>query len=513
MGKSPIAMGSDPIPTSARPHYGDGMTVGRGRRASVRLAIGLAMGLAAVLAGGPLSACTRQVAGPSLVLRLATPDDSSDPTTTMQVRHFTEAVNALSHSTIHITPVPDADAGSRDWDQVVARGVAHGTWELGLVPGRAWDELGVRSLRALNAPFLVTSPAALEAVLNDEDARHELLAGLPAAGVVGLDVLPDGMRHPFGYDAPLLGVSDYQGATIRAARSATVAALFTALGASVTDAFPADSQRGAESEFSTTLAGIATGNITFFAKTDVLVANSDARRHLRDDQWAVLREAAAATRSWMFAQQPSDFEAAAAFCAHGGEVVAASPQQVGEVQAAGARVTAQLRADAGSRRLIDRIRSLVAGVPSPQPVTRCPGATGAGTEGSGGAGELARLNGVYRADVTAQALRTAGVDDEDEIRQNVGRYTWTLHNGTWTDHQESDSFVANPDGTGRYTYRNGVFTLYWTTTPGNWTRARLRVTGAGTIYFTDVVDGQAQSLAEGFFARPWTRIGTDAAPG
>ena len=47
-----------------------------------------------------------------------------------------------------------------DWDQVVAPAIADGTYDLGLVPSRAWDVLGVTSLRALNTPFLVTSDAS-----------------------------------------------------------------------------------------------------------------------------------------------------------------------------------------------------------------------------------------------------------------------------------------------------------------------------------------------------------------
>jgi len=477
-------------------------------RGAARLAIGLLVALSA----GLLGACGRQLAGPSLVLRLASPDDRTVPTTLMQVQRFVEQVDSQSHGTIRIEPIMDADQGALGWDQLVARGVAHGTWDLGLVPGRAWDLLGVDSLRALSAPFLMNTPAALQAVLNS-GVRDDLLSGLPAAGVVGLDIFPDGMRHPFGYETPLLGAADYAGATIRTSKSATVESFFRALGAAVTDTLPGEGgQRGAESQFSISPAGIATGNITFFAKTDVLVADADVRRRLRPDQWELLRDAAAATRSWMFAQQPSDFEAAATFCSHGGRIVAATPEQIASLTSVAGQVTDRMRQDASIRRLIDRVRALTAGLPAPTPITQCPGTvSGAGAAiGNVTADpEQSLLDGTYKTEVTEQALRDAGVTNDVAIKENSGRLTWTLHGGTWTYHQVADHFVSRTDDAGRYTYHRGLFTLYWSSGAGKWTRAQLRVSTDGTIRFTEIVDGEPsnQTLSEGYFSVPWVRIG------
>jgi hypothetical protein len=413
---------------------------------------------------------------------------------------------------MRIDVVLDADHGALGWDQVIARGVAGGTWELGLVPGRAWDELGVDTLRALNAPFLVNSPAALGAVLNS-DVRDDLLAGLPAAGVVGLDIFPDGMRHPFGYEKPLLGADDYAGVLIRTSHSATVEALFHELGASVTDAYRANGdQRGAESQFSLSPAGIATGNVTFFAKTDVLVADADVQQRLRPDQWDVLQDAAAATRSWMLAQQPSDVEAALTFCAKGGRIVAASPAQAASLKEAGDRVVEQIRQNATTRRLVDRMRALTGGLPVPAPITECPGtsASGSGTRGQGGSPE-SLLDGTYTAEVTVEALHAVGVRDEDVINNNTGVFTWTLQDGSWTSHQQTDRYVTSTDVNGRYTYQDGLFTLYWPqgSGPSIWTRARLEVSREGTIHFTHIVDSDpaSQALSEAFFGAPWVRIG------
>ena len=181
--------------------------------------------------------CSSQVSGPVLVLHLASPDKSTDDTAA-PIEHFADEVDRRSGGTIRIEPVWDVTPeGVMDWDQVTARTVMDGTYELGLVPSRGFDVLGVKTLRALNTPFLITSQAALETVL-DGELRDDLLAGLPDAELVGLDIFPDGLRHPFGYDRPFDDAEDYDGAFIRASTSDTVARLFESLGADVTDEDP-----------------------------------------------------------------------------------------------------------------------------------------------------------------------------------------------------------------------------------------------------------------------------------
>ena len=62
----------------------------------------------------------------------------------------------------------------------------------------------------------------------------------------------------------MLGAEDYDGALVRAATSDTVGRLFAALGASVTDEEPRNTDGGAEAQFSVAPAGTqtSTGNVT-----------------------------------------------------------------------------------------------------------------------------------------------------------------------------------------------------------------------------------------------------------
>jgi TRAP-type C4-dicarboxylate transport system substrate-binding protein len=461
--------------------------------------------VAIALLAGATAGCTRQVSGPELVLRLASPDLPDDPTGPA-IQHFANEVAARSRGAIRIDPVWDVTTDlARSWDQTVARGVAGGTWDMGLVPGRAWDEVGVDSLRALNTPFLVTSEAALEAVL-ESDVRDDLLAGLPAAGVVGLDLFPDGLRHPFGFDEPLLGAEDYSAETIRTPRSDTVTRLFAAFGATTTDA-RADSsnQRGVESDFAGARAQVATGNVTFFPKTNVLALDADVRPRLRDDQWRLLQDAASATRTWLYDEQPSEQESAAAYCAQGGSIVAASPAQLDGLEQAAEPATAWLRRDPGTRRLVTEIHAVVDGVDGEPPVATCP----QDAVEPPGDPEAASINGIYVSRVTRHQLIAAGETNPTQLTENTGTFTWVLEDGRWSYRQVSHHFVSTPTrASGRYTYIAGLFTLHWTEGPEEYSSAQLAIDADGSIHFTGVHDGhpENQALAEGVF-QVWTRTG------
>ena len=145
----------------------------------------------------------------------------------------------------------------------------------------------------------------------------------------------------------------------------------------------------------------------------------------------------------------------------------------------------------------------------PEPVNACPGSGTTATppeKGSDADPQLALLDGVYFARVTAEDLRAAGVTDKDAIRENTGRTTWTLDSGMWSNHQEANHFVDNPDLSGTYTYEDGVLVFNWA--DGSWTRARIRVTRDGTLHFSHVKDTFDQALAEGWLLpNPWVRIG------
>ena len=82
--------------------------------------------------------------------------------------------------------------------------------DLGWVGTRVFDTLGVKSFQALTAPMLVDSYALENAVI-ESGITEEMMEGLDELGVVGLGVLPDGLRKPIGVTGPILGPADWRG--------------------------------------------------------------------------------------------------------------------------------------------------------------------------------------------------------------------------------------------------------------------------------------------------------------
>lgn len=318
----------------------------------------------------------------TVTLRIGTNDDGDVPAR-RQIEEYARQVESASSGKLLIEPVfRAAGDASRDPDQAVARKVVAGELEMGLIPARAWDTEGVTSLRALNAPFLVTSEAAIKAVAAPAIAT-EMMVGLEAIGLSGLALFPEGPRFLFSFGAPILVPADLKGAVVRSPRSATSYALFTALGATaddippeqMTDLVARGALRAAESSFAyvPTLPRPATvtGNLVLFPKMNTLVINTSTLTSLGANQQRILREAADITREWSVALLPSTANDAKQFCQGGGAVVVASDAQLAGFTDAVAPVYAELEKDPATKALIAKLRTIMAGAPAQAPLGAC----------------------------------------------------------------------------------------------------------------------------------------------
>jgi TRAP-type C4-dicarboxylate transport system substrate-binding protein len=471
------------------------------------LAVALAVPLLAGCVGDDQASKAGGSDGP-VTLRIGT-DDPEDRPSAAQIEEFARRVDKLSGGDLRIEPVwRAAGVGVSDWDQRVARMVKSGELDMGLIPSRAWDTEGVTSLRALNTPFLITSDELVAEVVAGGLAA-EMLAGLEEAGVVGLALFPEGLRHPFGYKAALRGPEDYRGKAIRSPTSKTVSALLEALGAEPTDEeVSVDTQGGMESSYSLEPPGTAAGNVTFFPKTNALVIGDEVFEGLDERQRDVLRKAAAGTRGWAIETTPSDAEAARAHCERGNAVVLVGDEDIAALEKAAAPVIAGLERDDQTRRLIDRIRDLrrQTTVSATAPV-RCgnpggPAAGGGDRSAPAGADHPSTLAGVYRFEVTEEDLRAEGVTDPGLIAENVGIQTWTIADGGWCWEQKAPNPVNNPDDCGAYEVSGDRFTIYFP--DGASETHRWQLTPEGDLRFdaTGVEDPVGRAIA----ARPWKRI-------
>jgi TRAP-type C4-dicarboxylate transport system substrate-binding protein len=455
--------------------------------------------------------------GGVVTLRIGTADVAGRPSGAA-IEEFAEQARDLSDGRIRVEPV--WRAGGRDateWDQQVARMVASGELEMGLVPARAWDTEGVTSLRALHAPFLVTSDAHVERIVTS-DLAGEMLAGLDRAGVVGLALLPEELRHPFGFARTFRSVDDFAGQTIRTPRSDVAYALLRRLGASPDDhpdsAFGpgvADgSIAGAESGFAIAAGTLprlatATGNVTFYPKVNSLVVDQDAWSELTDDQRDTLREAAERTVPWVLEGRVPEAEAAQQFCRRGGRVVLAEESTVAEIVEAARPVYDELERDAQTKALIGRIRDL--SVPAEAAAAACDPPAERDTAAAG-AVDARLLDGVWRMDVSYQEGVDAGLPPAvageelglQTIRMEGGRYDWRWRSRIGDRHCPGVYEVAGDRVT--FTDTGECATSRWEATfeldgrTLRWSRPRSHAQG-------DPVD---QTIREMLHVRPWRMI-------
>jgi TRAP-type C4-dicarboxylate transport system substrate-binding protein len=194
-------------------------------RIRVLLVAGLALVLLAGCAGSGADKAGGRSARKVVVLTLADPFGD-----TQELDGFAMEVNRLSGGTMRIDVKIGWRYGQVTYENGLIGDVRAGKADLGVAGSRAWDSVGVTSLRALNAPLLIDSYA-----LQDRVVRSPLIApmlkGLEPLGLVGLGVLPGPLRRPFGVLRPLRGPSDYSGLRIGVQQSRIGSATLRVLGA------------------------------------------------------------------------------------------------------------------------------------------------------------------------------------------------------------------------------------------------------------------------------------------
>jgi TRAP-type C4-dicarboxylate transport system substrate-binding protein len=432
---------------------------------------------AVLLAGGALLAagCGLGTGGPDkaggrgrpVTLRLAYTDEAgSEPG--RAATYFANRVRELSGGRIRVRILWQAGGfDSPRWELSVTDMVRTGKAQLVLAPARAWVQSGAASLDALIAPFVITSDKVAARVVAGP-LTQELLGGLKEAGAVGLAMVPGGLRHPFAFGDPLLRRADYVGAGIRAPYSEIAYDGWRKLGARPMDLAGADLPKAAErgrvvaTESGYGFAGgltqrtTATGNVTPFARIDVLGVATGAVAELGAHDRDVLRRAAADMTRQALRTGRTDAQLASNFCAAGGRVVLAPEEDVSTLIAAAAPVTASLEREPGTRRLVEEIRSWQAEEVI-EPASSC--GTAVRVERPSPARErtsLHELDGVYRVAWPESEAKQAGMSD-DFARRNFGVSTLTLRGGRYVWHLENGTRA--PDCHGPYRVRGRTFWL------------------------------------------------------
>jgi len=461
------------------------------RQALAALSTGLLLYLVGCGSNEPSSAAPGDETS-VVTLRIATYDNEA-VLGGILVNHFAQAVHDLEPT---ITVESSYEAAPDE--QATIKLIQAGNFDLGLVATRAWDLENVDTLRAINTPFLIDSTELLDQVVASDQAAI-MMNGLSKADMTGLAILPEALRHPFGTEASPLGLEDYQGATIRSPHSNTTWDLFSALGA--TPMFEENGYTIAESQFEQAPAPEGTGNVTFYAKADVIVVSDAAKTKVSASQLDALTEAAKATRDWAIGTFDDDAAAAGKYCKNGGKIAAATPADVEALKNAAAPVIADLKGDATTAAIIAAIQELKTVTTAPTAVTAC------STQS-----KASLLNGTYRWDVTKEALIEAGVSDPTALNDVPSINRATLEDGTFNlTYQQTEG--PNKGDTHElhqtYEFDGETFIIHWSQEPTNCTKVKAKILQDGSLEFSNVVEcaaDQASLVLDQAGLRVWKKI-------
>ena len=221
---------------------------------------------------------------------------------------FAEEVDQVSAGAVRISFVDGWTTRDHPTEETATvAAVGHHQADLGWAGTRAFGCLGVRSLDALQTPFLLEDYAALDAVCRDEVVA-EMLEPLRRLGFLGLVILPGAQRKPFAFSRRLLAPRDYEDTRLRIHESLVAESTYRALGAEAVtlsvnqmmtepEALIHGLDLQTEALAVWGLRGSITFNINLWPRTIAIVASTKTYEWLGEAERVVLHTASARTLS------------------------------------------------------------------------------------------------------------------------------------------------------------------------------------------------------------------------
>jgi TRAP-type C4-dicarboxylate transport system substrate-binding protein len=312
-------------------------------------------------AGGPAA---------PVVLRMATVNGEAgfNPAVTELLKR----VEALSNGNVQIEMAFGVGEFEPDAEEQIVRGVADGTYDLGVVGTRVFDTLGITTFQALDAPMLIDSYDVETAVI-EGDIPARMLRSLDQLQVSGLGLLADGLRKPIAVEKPLLGPNDWHEIAFGAYRSSVLASSIRALGAEPSEVIgPRRDQALEQGEIQGFEMGLlqyrlgnlwrqapyVTANVTLWPQMLAVIGNPDHLASLSDEQRESLtrglQEATAASTGLV----EGDDRFIGDLCQEGARFANASDADIDGLRAGFAQVYTDLRRDPDTAQFIAEIEGL-----------------------------------------------------------------------------------------------------------------------------------------------------------
>jgi TRAP-type C4-dicarboxylate transport system substrate-binding protein len=471
------------------------------------VSIVVSLGLAALAAGCGSSATERvgqRSKGPAHLLTMLKPIDNRE-----ELGYFAGEVERLSKGKLRIRLVPSGYSEQTDFEAATIRDVQHGRADLAFAGTRAWDEFGVHRMSALMAPLLVDSYPLQQRVV-EGDVGRQMLAELRPLGLVGIGILPGGMRHPFALSKRLGGPADYRGLEIGTQQSRVADATLRALGARPVQV-PANTlgfqgPDGYEQRlyvlYGDRLAAPGshiTVNVNLWPRPLVIFAGARAYKRLTASERDVLQQAAAnAVPKAGPAARAADLEMVGNFCRDGRVALdRASPSELRALRQAVAPVYRQLESDPATRDTIQKIESMKAQLAEPPAgLPKC------GGHAAAPAAARTSLDGVWQMDTAPSA---------DGLAENWGHWIFVFDHGKFADTQENQN--ACTWGYGTFTVRGDKTS--WKFTDGGGIAPNNAMNKPGEFFafhlssYRDTLTlkpVQGEISPENFRAKPWRRL-------
>jgi TRAP-type transport system periplasmic protein len=393
-------------------------------------------------------------------------------------------------------------------------------------PARDWAAAGVPGFQALDAPFLVTTAQASEA-LAASPVASALLRQLSPLGLVGIGLIPAEPRQ-FLSTTPLITPSAFSGISLRINDNPQTAALVRAIGArpvqgvssaQVPDMLIHGHIVGVETSPTYILGDSYNAEASYltswamFPKFETIVASKSAWRALTAAQQTAIRQAAADTVAHARQVPAREQQELAGLCSGGLVVDAPTPGQLAVL----ARETAgTVPAGSQTAAMIQMIRADVPGTgPQPSAISLPPQCRTASTSAQAIAlHDLSVPSGSGHQGTTIPPGTYVTVDTAADF-QAGGQYgsdwnatiTWTWHlysNGTLYQTQQPD-YPDQPFGRGRYVVKGDEVTFIWDAYMAE-TPETLRwsyYNGQLTFAIVNVQDLAARVI---YTAHPWRKV-------